>query len=37
MHTTHEIGAVEREVMRRSDEVPTKEDSYGVEEVKYVN
>ena len=37
MHTTHEIGAVEREQMRRSAEVPTEEDSYGVEEVKYVN
>ena len=31
MHTTHEIGAVEREAMR------TEEDSYGVEEAKYVN
>ena len=37
MHTAHEIGAVEREQMRRSAEVPTKEDSYGDEEVKYVN
>ena len=37
MHTTHEIGAVGREAMRRSAEVPTEEDSYGVEEVKYVN
>ena len=37
MHTAHEIGVVEREHMRRSVEVPTKEDSYGVEEVKYVN
>ena len=37
IHTAHEIGAVEREAMRRSVEVPTKEDSYGVEEVKYVN
>ena len=37
MHTAHEIGAVEREAMRRSAEVPTEEDSYGVEEVKYVN
>ena len=37
MHTAHEIGAVEREQMRRSAEVPTEEDSYGVEEVKYVN
>ena len=37
MHTAHEIGAVEREAMRRSAEVPTKEDSYGVEEAKYMN
>ena len=37
MHTAHEIGAVEREQMRRSAEVPTEEDSYGAEEVKYVN
>ena len=37
MHTAHEIGAVEIEQMRRSAEVPTEEDSYGVEEVKYVN
>ena len=36
MHTAHEIGAVEREHMRRSVEVPTEEDSYGVE-VNYVN
>ena len=37
MHTAHEIGAVERELMRRSVDVPTEEDSYGTEEVKYVN
>ena len=37
MHTTHEIGAVEREHMRRGVDVPTEEDSYGDEEVKYVN
>ena len=37
MHTAHEIGAVEREQMRRSADVPIEEDSYGVEEVKYVN
>ena len=37
MHTAHEIGAVEREIMRRSADVPTEEDSYGAEEVKYVN
>ena len=37
MHTAHEIGAVEREQMRRSADVLTEEDFYGVEEVKYVN
>ena len=37
MHTAHEIGAMERELMRRSVDVPTEEDSYGGEEVKYVN
>ena len=37
LHTAHEIEAVERELMRRSVEVPTEEDSYGVEEVKHVN
>ena len=37
MHTTQEIGAVERELMRRSAYVPTKEYSYGADEVKYVN
>ena len=37
MHTAHEIGAVEKEQMRRSAKVPTEEDSYGLEEVKYVN
>ena len=37
MHTAHEIGAVEREAMRRSAQVPTEEGSYGVEEAKYVN
>ena len=37
MHTAHEIGVVEREQMRRSAEVPTEEESYGDEEVKYVN
>ena len=37
MHTAHEIGAVEREQMRISAKVPTEEDSYGDEEVKYVN
>ena len=37
MHTAHEIGALERELMRRSADVPTEEDSYGAEEVKYMN
>ena len=37
MHTAHEIGAVEREQIRRSAEVSTEEDSYRDEEVKYVN
>ena len=37
MHTAHEIGVVERELMRRSADVPTEEDSYGAEEVKCVN
>ena len=37
MQTAHEIGVVERELMRRSAEVPIEEDSYGAEEVKYVN
>ena len=37
LHSAHEIGAVEREGMRRSAEVPIEEDSYGVEEAKYVN
>ena len=37
LHSAHEIRAVEREGMRRSAEVPTEEDSYGVEEAKYMN
>ena len=37
MHTAHEIGAVEREAMRRSTEIPKEEDAYEVEEAKYVN
>ena len=37
LHTAHEIEAVERELMRRSAEVPSAEDSYGAEEVKYAN
>ena len=34
---TVQIGAVEREAMRRSVEIPIEENSYGVEEVKYMN
>ena len=37
MHTAHEIEVVEREAMRRSDEIPKEEDAYEVEEAKYVN
>ena len=37
LHSAHEIEAVERELMRRSAEGPTAEDSYGAEEVRYVN
>ena len=37
MHTALEIGSVERELMRRSADVPIEEDSCGAEEVKYVN
>ena len=37
MHTAHEIGAVERELMSRNADVPTEEDSYGAVEVKYVH
>ena len=31
LHIAHEIEALERELMRRSAEVPSAEDSYGVE------
>ena len=37
MHTAYEIGAVEREAMRRSAEIPKEEDAYEVKEAKYVN
>ena len=37
MHTAQEIGAVEREAMRRSAQIPKEEDAYEVEEAKYVN
>ena len=36
MHTTHEIGAVEREAMRRNAEIPKEKDPYEVEEAKYI-
>ena len=37
MHTAHEIGAVEREAMRRNVEIQKEEDAYEVEEAKYLN
>ena len=37
VHYVHEIVAMEREGIRRSAEMPTEEDSYGVEEAKYMN
>ena len=37
LHSTHEIGAVERDRIRRSAEGPIKEDPYQVEEAKYMN
>ena len=37
MHTAHEIGAMEREAMRRSAEIPKEEDTYEVDEAKYLN
>ena len=36
MHTAHEIGVVERELLRGSDDVPTEELFYDAEEVKYL-
>ena len=36
MHTAHEIGVVERELLRGSADVPTEELFYDVEEVKYL-
>ena len=36
MHTAHEIGAVERELLRGSVDVPTEELFYDAEEVKYL-
>ena len=37
VNSVHEIAVVEREGMRRSAYMPTEEDSYGVEEAKYMN
>ena len=37
LHSAHEIGAVERDGIRRSAEVPTEEDPYQVEEAKYMS
>ena len=37
LHSVHEIGAVERDVIRRSVEGPTEEDPYIVEEANYLN
>ena len=37
MHSAHEIGAVERDGMRRSVEGPIDENPYRVEEAKYLN
>ena len=37
LHFAHEIGAVERDGIRRSVEGPTEEDPYQVEEAKYMN
>ena len=37
LHSTHEIGALERDGIRRSDEGPTEEDPYAVEEANYLN
>ena len=37
MHSAHEIGAIDREGMRRSVEGLAEEDPYQVEEAKYLN
>ena len=37
MHSAHEIGAVERDGIRRSAEGPIDEDPYQVEEADYLN
>ena len=36
MHTAHEVGVVERELLRGSADVPTEELFYDAEEVKYL-
>ena len=37
LHSAYEIGAVERDGIRRSAEGPTEEDPYSVKEAKYLN
>ena len=37
LHSAHEIGAVERDGIRRSAEGPTEEDPYQLEEAKYMS
>ena len=37
MHSTHEIGAMERDGIKRSAEGPIDEDPYQVEEANYLN
>ena len=37
LHSAHEIGAVERDGIRRSVEGPTKEDPYTIEKANYLN
>ena len=37
LHSAHEIGAVEREKIRRGAEGSTDEDPYAIEEAKYLN
>ena len=37
LHFAHEIGAVERDRIRKSAEGPTEEDPYQFEEAKYMN
>ena len=37
MHYAHEIGAVGRDGIRRSDEGPIEKDPYQVEEANYLN